>query len=149
MTVNNWDSNRKRRKRVPLYLTDGERALLDQKASQYGYSNLNDYVRDASIYENLYIENIEGKNEIRSQVNQLIDEILKYADYQKRILYRKELSKEDVKIFHKQNEDLKRGIDALIKTVNDKLKTDVSFMEKYPNNQQTRLDLIYSDKKED
>lgn len=48
-----------------MYRNDEERRIITEKAIEYGFGpHLASYVRSACIYESLYKEDIEGKNEI-------------------------------------------------------------------------------------
>lgn len=53
-----------RRKRIKMWASDEERALIYAKAQFYGYSNLADYIRDAAIYEKVMYVNFKDKKEI-------------------------------------------------------------------------------------
>lgn len=54
-----------RRKKINIMLNDEERRIITEKAIEYGFGpHLAAYVRSACIYESLYKEDIEGKNEI-------------------------------------------------------------------------------------
>lgn len=50
-----------KRKRVNVLLSNNERELLKEKMDKYGYADLSSYLRDAGIYERLYLEDIDGK----------------------------------------------------------------------------------------
>ena len=41
----------KKRKKFPLWLSEGERLLLEAKAEEYQYKYLADYIRDGGYYE--------------------------------------------------------------------------------------------------
>ena len=53
-----------RRKRIKMWASDEERALIYAKAQFYGYRNLADYIRDAAIYEKVMYVNYKDKKEI-------------------------------------------------------------------------------------
>ena len=42
-----------RRKRLKVWISEEERALLEAKAEHYGYKHLSEYIRDSAIYENV------------------------------------------------------------------------------------------------
>lgn len=48
-----------------MYRNDEERRIITEKAIEYGFGpHLASYVRSAYVYESLYKEDIESKNEI-------------------------------------------------------------------------------------
>ena len=60
-----------KRKRVNVLLSNNERELLKEKMDKYGYADLSSYLRDAGIYERLYLEDIDGKKRTRRQISTL------------------------------------------------------------------------------
>lgn len=50
-----------KRKRINVLLSNNERELLKEKMDKYGYADLSSYLRDAGIYERLYLEDIEQR----------------------------------------------------------------------------------------
>lgn len=75
-----------KRKKFPLWLSEGERLLLETKADEYGYKYLSEYIRDAAIYESLVKINLIGSDELISSYQQYIKEIKKYTKEVRRIL---------------------------------------------------------------
>lgn len=76
----------KKRKKFPLWLSEGERLLLEAKAEEYQYKYLADYIRDAAIYENLIKVNLEGSEDLISCYQKYISEVKKYTKEVRRIL---------------------------------------------------------------
>lgn len=78
------DANK--RKKYPLWLSEGERLLLEAKAEEYQYKYLADYIRDAAIYESLIKVNLTGSENLISCYQKYISEIKKYTKEVRRIL---------------------------------------------------------------
>ena len=76
----------KKRKKFPLWLSEGERLLLEAKAEEYQYKYLADYIRDAAIYESLIKVNLEGSDDLISCYQKYISEVKKYTKEVRRIL---------------------------------------------------------------
>ncbi len=76
----------KKRKKFPLWLSEGERLLLEAKAEEYQYKYLADYIRDAAIYESLIKVNLEGSEDLISCYQKYILEVKKYTKEVRRIL---------------------------------------------------------------
>ena len=53
-----------RRKRLKVWISEEERALLEAKAEHYGYKHLSEYIRDSAIYENVTMVDLKNKNEL-------------------------------------------------------------------------------------
>ena len=76
----------KKKKKFPLWLSEGERLLLEAKAEEYQYKYLADYIRDAAIYESLIKVNLEGSEDLISCYQKYISEVKKYTKEVRRIL---------------------------------------------------------------
>ncbi len=76
----------KKRKKFPLWLSEGERLLLEAKAEEYQYKYLADYIRDAAIYESFIKVNLEGSEDLISCYQKYISEVKKYTKEVRRIL---------------------------------------------------------------
>lgn len=88
--------DKEKRKKFPLWLSEGERLLLEAKAEEYGYRYLADYIRDASIYESLVKINLVGSENLISYYQKYIKVVRKYAWDVRRILrYATTLSDEE------------------------------------------------------
>ena len=95
-----------KRKRVNVLLSNNERELLKEKMDKYGYADLSSYLRDAGIYERLYLEDIDGKKEISELVSNMIGEIRKYLFEQNKILMKSSLTRNDIQLLSEQNDKL-------------------------------------------
>lgn len=94
------DANK--RKKYPLWLSEGERLLLEAKAEEYQYKYLADYIRDAAIYESLIKVNLTGSENLISCYQKYISEIKKYTKEVRRILrYGTTLSAEEKELLLK------------------------------------------------
>lgn len=88
--------DKEKRKKFPLWLSEGERLLLEAKADEYGYKYLADYIRDAAIYESLVKINLIGSEELINCFQDYIKEVKKYTKEVRRILrYATTLSEEE------------------------------------------------------
>lgn len=76
----------KKRKKYPLWLSNGERLLLEAKAEEYGYKYLADYIRDAAIYESLIKVVPHGFAELITAFQEYNNEVKKYTKEVRRIL---------------------------------------------------------------
>lgn len=121
------DENKKRTK-VNLHLSFEERCLLEDKKKKYGYQNLSAYMRDAGIHEKLFIEEIKGKEEIMKSVDEDIILIRQYLKELQKILYRSELSKEDINIIKLQNDEIIKRTNDLVKKVVKSLSTQIKYV---------------------
>lgn len=119
-----------RREKINIMLNEEERKIITEKAIKYGYGNkLAEYVRDACIYEKLYIEDVKGKTEICKIVNDLILEIRKIQTIENKISKNITITKSDIELIKNNNVKLNDLIDNLIKTVIKVLST--SSTQKY------------------
>lgn len=75
-----------KRKKFPLWLSQGERLLLEAKAEEYGYIHLSDYIRDAAIYESLIKVIPHGIPELITAFQEYNTEVKKYTKEVRRIL---------------------------------------------------------------
>lgn len=101
-----------------------EKALLEEKAKQYGYKDLGTYIRDACIYENIVIENLEGKKEIMEKIDLFNFNIKQYEitleEFRKRNLSTYDFIEINNELLKQQKEILKE-IKILKQMINDKL----------------------------
>lgn len=70
--------NPDKRKCFSLWLSEGEKLLLEAKAEQYNYSSLGEYIRDASIYENLIYIEMSGCDEMKKEFSEYSKAVNKY-----------------------------------------------------------------------
>ena len=112
----------KRREKINLMLNQEERKIITEKAIKYGYGKqIAQYVRDACIYEKLYVEDVSAKSQICQKVDELIKEVRKYCEDQKEIFKSVSLSQLPIDFLMQQNDDLIKSIRNLSKTLIDKL----------------------------
>lgn len=106
-----------KRKRVNVLLSNNERELLKEKMDKYGYADLSSYLRDAGIYERLYLEDIDGKKEISELVSNMIGEIRKYLFEQNKILMKSSLTRNDIQLLSEQNDKILESNMNLVKII--------------------------------
>lgn len=110
-----------KRKRVNVLLSQNERMLLKEKMTKYGYTDLSSYLRDAGIYEKIFVEDIAGKEEISKLINTMIDETQKYLSDQKKIMMKSSLTKDEIQLLSEQNRQILEAVKDLIKQIDDVL----------------------------
>lgn len=88
---------------------------------KYGYADLSSYLRDAGIYERLYLEDIDGKKEISELVSNMIGEIRKYLFEQNKILMKSSLTRNDIQLLSEQNDKILESNMNLVKLINEVL----------------------------
>lgn len=112
-----------RGKKINIMLNDEERRIITEKAAEYGFGpHFAAYVRSASIHENLYKENIEGRAEILKKISEFIS-IINKIQYEQSLLLKKVILTEGDKLMIKDNNNLLHNeIKKLIKTVEKTLK---------------------------
>lgn len=79
------------------------------------------YLRDAGIYERLYLEDIDGKKEISELVSNMIGEIRKYLFEQNKILMKSSLTRNDIQLLSEQNDKILESNMNLVKLINEVL----------------------------
>ena len=111
-----------RRKKINIMLNDEERRIITEKAIEYGFGpHLAAYVRSACIYESLYKEDIEGKNEIIEIISDYIS-VVNRIEYEQSLLTKKiMLSEGDIQMIKENNTLLHNEIRKLIKTIENTL----------------------------
>ena len=86
-----------RRKRLKVWISEEERALLDAKAEYYGYKHLSEYIRDSAIYENVTMVDLKNKNEILKAYSDNTQELKKIAkEFRHLNKYATQLSSQDL-----------------------------------------------------
>lgn len=111
-----------RRKKINIMLNDEERRIITEKAIEYGFGpHLAAYVRSACIYESLYKEDIEGRNEIIKIMSDYIS-IVNRIQYEQGLLTKKiMLSQGNIQMIKENNTLLHNEIRRLIKTIENTL----------------------------
>lgn len=116
----------KKRKKFPLWLSEGERLLLEAKAEEYQYKYLADYIRDAAIYESLIKVNLEGSEDLISCYQKYISEVKKYTKEVRRILrYGTTLNAEEKELLQNSLFAVYRQMKSLKGTTEEKLDYEV------------------------
>lgn len=93
-----------RRQKINVMLNEEERRIITEKAIKYGFGDcLAEYIRAACIYENIYIEDIEGKQELCEIISKFIETLREILKEQKKILNNYMLDKSDVEVISNQN----------------------------------------------
>lgn len=119
------NTNKKRREKINILVTPEERKIISDKAREYGYGDcLAEYVRDACIYEKLYVEDLSGKQDICKIVSEFIfivkDILKKQTDMSKNIT----LSKENIEMLRQDNVKIIDAIERLSKELITKLSSN-------------------------
>lgn len=116
----------KKRKKFPLWLSEGERLLLEAKAEEYQYKYLADYIRDAAIYESLIKVNLEGSEDLICCYQKYISEVKKYTKEVRRILrYGTTLSSEEKELLQNSLFAIYSQMKSLKGTTEEKLDYEV------------------------
>ncbi|MBQ3512090.1 MAG: hypothetical protein IJA30_07340 [Bacilli bacterium] len=93
-----------RRQKINVMLNEEERRIITEKAIKYGFGDcLAEYIRAACIYENIYIEDVEGKQEICKIISKFIETLREILKEQKKILNNYMIDKADIEIISNQN----------------------------------------------
>ncbi len=132
--------NKLRRRKINVMLNEEERKILTEKAIKYEFGDcLAEYIRAACIYENIYIEDIEGKQELCEAISNFIEVLREILNEQKVILNNHLLNKKDIDTISKQNIKIIKMIKKLsnlvisILSVNteQKIQQRLGMIEKY------------------
>ena len=88
---------KERKKRIMVWVSDEEKALIEEKANYYGYRQLAGYIRDSAIYEKVTKVDLRNKNEILEAYSDNTKELKKIAKEFRHISrYATQLSNEDL-----------------------------------------------------
>lgn len=118
--------DKEKRKKFPLWLSEGERLLLENKASEYGYIYLADYIRDAAIYESLVKVVLNGVDELLPLYDNYIKEIKKYTKEVRRILrYDTSMSEYEHSLLENSLKSIYAETKNLTKETNKKLNYEI------------------------
>lgn len=118
-----YEHNGRKYDRFDIRITSEEKALMKTKAKLYGFNTLADYIVASAIYENLYIEEIEGKDEVTKIVNTFINKIEEH-NYLIREYLNKNMILDNEEIRQQlidQQKEMAMMIDELKNTMIDKL----------------------------
>ena len=93
-----------RRQKINVMLNEEERRIITEKAIKYGFGDcLAEYIRAACIYENIYIEDVAGKQELCEIISKFIETLREILKEQKKLLNNYMLDKEDIEVISNQN----------------------------------------------
>lgn len=119
-------SSKSRDKRIMVWVSKEEKALIEEKAKYYGYKQLAGYIRDSAIYEKVTKYNIENKNEILSAFSNNTKELRKIAkDFNNIRKYATHISKEDLENINIMVINVLKKQKILLKAINEKLDLEV------------------------
>ncbi len=103
-----------RREKINVMLNEEERRIITEKAIKYGFGDcLAEYIRAACIYENIYVEELNGKFEVCEKVSEFLTKIREMINEQKSICMKITLSTEDVDKIKLQNQQIMDMIESL------------------------------------
>lgn len=118
--------DKEKRKKFPLWLSPGERLLLEAKATEYGYIYLADYIRDASIYESLVKIDLVGSENLLPLYEAYTKEVRKYTKEVRRILrYATTLETGEKEVLQNSLYAIYNEMKTLTKTTKEKLDYEV------------------------
>ena len=114
--MNDASVKKSKRERINILLNDEERKIIKEKAKKYGYGdNVAEYVRNACIYEKIYVEDVKGKQEICRIIDEFITEIRKIQKFQLSLNKNITIPKTDLQKIQKQNQNISELIEKLTK----------------------------------
>ena len=115
-----------RRKRIKLWVSDEERALIEEKAKSYGYKTIASYIRDSAIYEKVTYVDFKHRQDLYdaySQDTKVLKGILKeFRHFSK---YATQLSKDDLQHLSNLLLEIMKNQKAMINLIDKKLDLDV------------------------
>lgn len=118
-------SNMNRREKINILVTSEERKIISEKAKNYGYGDcLAEYVRDACIYEKLYVEDLSGKQDVCKIVSEFIIVVKEILKKQNVISKNITISKEDIETLKNDNVKIIDSIGELTKELVSKLSSN-------------------------
>ena len=95
---------KQRKERLFVKVTGEEKQLLQEKARKYGYRFVSPYIRDASIQEKVYLEDIKGKSEILRELSELKKEVQLLRRDHRYNFRLNELKEDDLRLLESINE---------------------------------------------
>lgn len=126
-----------------------EKQLLDVKQQQYGYKHLSDYIRDASIYENVIVINVSYTEKVTDLFQTLIDEVRKFTKEVRRVM------KYDTSASDEEREMIQQGLyrvysstKSLKNSVNDNLNIEAikkQSKERLYNQELNELEKVFNE----
>lgn len=143
--MNNPDQrySKLRRQKINVMLNEDERKIITEKAIKYGYGDcLAEYIRAACIYENIYIEDVKGKEKICNAVSEYIEVLRELLNEQRNLFRNISLTKEDIIKIRNQNDKIIEQIDKLSRLIVSSLSVNAE------KKVQQRIDMIEKHKSE-
>lgn len=113
--------NRIRRNQFKLYLSDEERYIIENKAAQYGYNTIVAYMRDACMYENIFVEDVNGRNDIIQEFSQINMEFKKVRKECNLLNHNPIATATDIHEIKEQLLEIEKDLKDIRKDVEDKL----------------------------
>jgi len=115
-----------RREKIRVFVSKEEKLLFEMKASYYGYSNLSEYIRDASIYEKVTYVDLENRNVIYQAFSDNTNKLNKISkELRHTIKYATQLSDDDAKNILAKLSDIFKEQKNILKLIEKKLDLDV------------------------
>ncbi len=134
-----------RREKINMMLNEEERRIITEKAIKYGFGDcIAEYMRAASIYENIYIEELNGKTELLEAISKYMTKIREILKYQSIICRNITLSKDDIEKIKSQNKDILDSMDEISNLIISTLSTNsihriqprITMIDKYQFNEE-------------
>lgn len=126
-----------------------EKQLLDIKQQQYGYQHLSDYIRDASIYENVIVINVSYTEQVVDLFQTLIDEVRKFTKEVRRVMkYDTSASDEEREMIQQALYRVYSSTKSLKNSVNDNLNIEAikkQSKERLYNQELNELEKIFNE----
>lgn len=111
---------------IKFRVSPEEKQLLNVKKEQYNYRYLSDYIRDASIYENIIQIDVSYTDAVVDLFQTYITEIRKFTKEARRILkYATSLSDEERELLQQSLYRVYSQTKSLKKSVNDNLDIEI------------------------
>ena len=132
--------NKLRRQKINVMLNEEERKIIKEKAIKYGFGDcLAEYIRAACIYENIYIEDVHGKEKVCNKVSEYIKELREILNAQRKLMKNVFLTKDDIDKIKNQNQQIIEKIGRLSRIIisslsvvsEKKIQQRINMIEKY------------------
>ena len=115
-----------RDKRIMVWVSKEEKALIDAKAEHYGYKQLAKYIRDSAIYEKVTKYDIKNKNEILKAFSDNTKELRKIAKEFRHISkYATLVSNDDLDNITMMIVNVLKSQKSMLNLINEKLDLEV------------------------
>ena len=119
-------NSKERTKRIMVWVSDEEKALIEAKAEHYGYRQLAGYIRDSAIYENVTMVDLKNKNEVLKAYSDNTQELKKIAkEFRHLNKYATQLSSEDLDNISLMIVSILKRQKEMLKLIDNKLDLDV------------------------